>query len=293
MRPHLILPFLSVFVLAACGDEPSTSADVSAGDTTADVLADTAPDDALGDVAPPDVAPDMTEDMTEDVAPDTTDVAVDVADVQDTADVGPTVPLPGFGAISGPCGFLDDELTDPSPSFDVNAIDFGADPYDAADYALLTEFGQEVIDDGNAGGSSLLSEVFAMEVLARCELATLLATETEIRYTTEGKITDLLVEIDGRKIGVSVVRAVGFPKDDPYTVEQARTILERKLGDILESSANVAPEDAWQKQILHVLAYAEGHVESLEAAWEAIPAATRANTIVFVTVTNGDDLFLY
>ncbi len=292
MSRKLLLPFAAL-LLTACSDDPAPSQDVLT-DTTADATAD-ATADVAGDTAAdvnPDVGPDTS--PPEDASADSADSADTTPDTMDTTDTaGPTLPLPGFGAITGPCGFLDDELLDPNPSFEVNAIDFGSDPYDAADYGLLTEFGQEVIDDGNAGGSSLLSEVFAMEVLARCELATLLATETEIRYTTEGKITDLLVEIEGRKIGVSVVRAVGFPKDDPYTVEQARTILERKLGDILESSANVAREDAWEKQILHVLAYAEGHVESLEAAWEAIPAATRADTIVFVTVTNGDDLFLY
>ena len=63
-----------------------------------------------------------------------------------------------------------------------NTIDFGDNPYDTSDYALLTAGGQEIIDDGNAGGSSLYSEVFAYEVLSRCEGAMLLKTETEVIY---------------------------------------------------------------------------------------------------------------
>jgi hypothetical protein len=150
-----------------------------------------------------------------------------------------------------------------------------------------------VLTDGNAGGSSLESEIFAYEVLARCEGASLLKTETEVVYDTAGKITDLLVDIDGLKIGVSVTRAVAFPFESAYTVEQAETLLTGKLADILESSANVSAADAWTKQILHVIAYAEGHAASLETALANIDDAIVADTIVYVTITDGDDAFIY
>ena len=121
------------------------------------------------------------------------------------------VPLPGFGAISGDCGVLDDELTSPEPFYFVNRLDFADDVFDAEDLVLLTEGGQRLMDTENAGGSSTVSEAFAFEVLHRCELATLLATETEVHYTTTGKMTDLLVEIDGLRVGVSVARAYQVP----------------------------------------------------------------------------------
>lgn len=209
-------------------------------------------------------------------------------------DAGPTGPLPGFGTIAGMCGVLDDELGDGVPSYFANAIDFANDPWDEADYAALTTGGQEIYDDGNAGGSSLLSEVFAYEVLARCEGATLIKTETEIDYTDDqGTITDLLVEIDGRRIGVSVTRAIAFPFDDPYTVAQAETLLEDKLQGVLDSSANVAAADAWDKQILSVIAYTPDHAAALESAWANVDAALRADTIVYVTASDGADDFLY
>ena len=168
-----------------------------------------------------------------------------------------------------------------------------ADPYDDADLARLTAGGREIIADGNAGGSSIMSEVFAFEVLARCELATLVKTETEVVYDTQGKITDLLVEIDGQKVGVSVTRAVGFPFDDPYTVEKATAILEKKLADIQVSTANVSDGDRWVKQILHIIAYADAHVTSIETAWNALDSGLRGDTIILVTVSDGDDAFIY
>jgi hypothetical protein len=176
----------------------------------------------------------------------------------------------------------------------INSIDFGADSYDESDFDLLSMGGQKVLLDENAGGSSTYSEVFSFEVLHRCELAALLKTEMEIIYEPpEGKITDLLVTIESRKIGVSVTRAVGFPKDEPYTVEQAKTLLDKKLGGIQDSSSHVASEDQWVKQVLHILAYADGHADALAQAYGQIDPALLGNTIVVVTVTDGDDLFIY
>lgn len=210
----------------------------------------------------------------------------------DLPDAG--LPLDGFGAITGACGVLDDEEWESDASFVFqNAIDFAAAGYTEDDFDLLSAGGQEIILDGNAGGSSIMSEVFAFEMLHRCELAALLKTETEISYDTSGTITDLLVSIDSFKIGVSVTRAVGYPRDAPYTVEQARTLLEDKLADVLASTANVAAEDAWVRQILHVLAYAPEHAASLATAYAQIDEGIRDDTLVFVTVTEGDDEFIY
>lgn len=199
-----------------------------------------------------------------------------------------------FGVISGDCNVLDTELSSPDPSIIDSAIDF-ARMYTEADLDRLTDGGQEIIADGNAGGSSLYSEVFSFEVLARCETATLLKTETEVIYDTENPsaITDILVSIDDTKIGVSVTRAVGFPREDPYNVMQAKELLEDKLADILESTENVAPEDQWQKQILAIYAFAPGHADSLHQALTEIDPAIKADTIVWIIVSNGADDFIY
>lgn len=202
------------------------------------------------------------------------------------------LPLAGFGALSGDCDVLDDELGEAAPSRFQSAIEFAA-PFTDDQAAELTEGGRVMLAEGNAGGSSLYSEVFAFELLARCELAPLLKTETAIDYDQPGAITDLLVAIDGEKIGVSVTRAVGFPFDDPYTALQARELLERKLTDIQESTAHVSAADRWQKQILAVLAYSSQHADAMFAALDQIDAATRADTIVWILVTDGADDFIY
>jgi hypothetical protein len=199
---------------------------------------------------------------------------------------------PEWGQLSGPCPeFGVTELTSQSAFYFDDSIDFGSQAYD---YALLSTGGKKIYDDGNLGGSSIYSEVLSFEILHRCDLAELLKTETEIAYQDSGgKKTDLLVEIDGHRIGVSVTRAYAYPPDNPYTVAQAQALLDGKLSDILLSSANVAPVDAWDKQVLHVLAYSDQYAVSLAQAYALIDAATKADTIVDVTVTNGDDAIVY
>lgn len=283
------LPALALLLSSACG---TSSPPVAAADATAD--ATVALDATAVDASPEDAASADAADAGSIDDAGRADATTDAGSTDAaSADAG-SVPTPGFGAISGPCGVLDEALTSTSPAVFVNHIDFGNDPYDAADYARLSEGGREMIDDGNAGGSSLYSEVFSYELLHRCEGARLLKTETEILYDPpQGRITDVLVEIDGLKIGVSVTRAVAFPFDDPYPPERARTLMEEKLSGILESTAHVAPADAWRKQILYVIAYAEGHVAVLEAALAGIDPAVRADTVVMITVSDGDDRFLY
>ena len=70
-------------------------------------------------------------------------------------------------------------------------------------------------------------------------------------------------------------------------------MLEKKRGDINSSTLSVSAGDRGGKQMLTVLAYDAPHVASVEAAWAEIDAALKADTIVFVTVTDGDDRFIY
>lgn len=280
------------------------------------VAADAAADASVldGSAADADLAPSDTGDTVEDDTAPVADAEVpdgeatdaepaDAADADD-GDAGAPDAAPddvsapdGFGVLGGACGDIDREELEASSGTTVRTtIDFGEDPFDEPeDVALLTDGGRAVLEAGNAGGSSLYSEVFAFEVLARCEGATLERTERTVLYREDytGPITDLVVVIDGVRLGVSVTRAVGFPRDAPYTVERAAALLEDKLGDIVSSTSGVDPSEAWSKQILHVIAYAEGHVEALEEALTTLDDATVADTIVLITESRGDDAFLY
>jgi hypothetical protein len=198
----------------------------------------------------------------------------------------------GYGTLSGMCGDIDQQdVLSPDPSLFGDALDFTGRP--AFDISFLSPGGQAMYAAGNLNQSSLYSEIFAYEVLYRCEEAAFLKGEADIVYAINGKKTDLLIELEGQKLGVSVVRAMSFPKGTPYPVTQAFDVLDGKLADILQSSANVAPEDAWVKQILAVMAQTPEHAAAIEEAYTMVDPATKADTIVLVTVTEGDDDFVY
>jgi hypothetical protein len=211
-------------------------------------------------------------------------------------DASSDVPLSGFGSLSGMCGVLGaTELTGTAPSLFRGDLDFAADRYDdPADRPQLTSGGQTIAATPNAGGSSLFSEVFAFEILARCELAALVATETQIAYDDPAsKRADLLVSIDGTPIGVSVTRAVTYPFGNAYTPGAATTLLTKKLDDIEAARQHAVSDQHWDTSLLAALAYDSQHADVLAAAWAALPDAVRRDTIVLVFVTSGDDLFIY
>ncbi len=198
-------------------------------------------------------------------------------------------PLDGFGTITGDCNVL--ALPGDAGALISNTIDFGTETFDPT---FLSHGGAELFEEGTLGGSSIHSEVMAFEVLHRCEIAFLLKSETEIEYIDPGgKKTDMLVEIDGQNVGVSVTRAFKWGEGVVYTEEDAYTLLSDKLTDVLSSAANAGETDAWAHAILHIITYDPSYAPSLEAAYGTLPASLTDQTIVVMTVTNGNDEFIY
>src|SRR4029079_19060145 len=115
----------------------------------------------------------------------------------------------------------------------------------------------------------------------------------EIVYSTMGKMTDFEVSIAGHKVGVSVTRAMTDPFGGTDTLDAANMLIARKLGDIQLSTANVSAQDHWDKQILAILAWDDPTSETMAQAWMSQPANVKADTIVIISSTGGDDVFIY
>ena len=197
--------------------------------------------------------------------------------------------------ISGNINLLDNNILNSSNPYKFSGeIDFGSNPYDDSDFDSLSSGGKKLITDGNMGGTSILSEVFAFEVLRTTIGAQLLKSETEIVYTDpNGKQTNFLIQVDSHKIGVVVVRGYIYPPESDYTVTAAQTLLTNKLSKVNQSTANVTSADSWEKQILFVMAYSSSIATSFDTAWANIDNTTKGNTILVITTTNGDDSFIY
>ncbi len=246
----LYIGLLAVCLLAACGGEKEKGNENNAADKQADAKTDAKTDSGNKD---------------------------------------PDGPLAGFGTISGSCWVLDDEewLSD-KPFLFRNSIDFGTAEYDPA---LLSSGGNYIATHDNAGGSSVESEAIAFEMLYRCEGAEFLKGENEVAYQDDGgKITDILVKIDNRKVGVSVTRAY---VPGAYTLEDATRILKKKLADLPLSMANAASFDRWERSMLSVIAVDDAAADQIEAAFAQLSADIKGDAIIMLTVSNGNDDFIY
>ena len=198
----------------------------------------------------------------------------------------PTAPGDILGTLTGSCGIVKTQLAKTTPTLEKNALSFAAG--ETYEEASLSADGQRIMTTPNAGGSSVESEVMSFEVLRACEGAKLLKTETEVEYLddTTGPSTDILVEIEGKKIGVSVTRAYR-PSNLAFPDADVKTLIQKKLDDIQKSSARVKPKDKWVKQILHVFASNKAQADAVVRVLPTIDAAIRANTIVLLTQTSG------
>jgi hypothetical protein len=199
-----------------------------------------------------------------------------------------------LGTLTGSCGLVKTYLTTPTSTFVENALEFQAG--EVYDKSTLSDDGDKMFDTANAGGSSVESEVMSLEVLRACEGAKLVKTETEILYSPPddagpSSITDILVSINGTKIGVSVTR-VYKPSNMTLGDAEAKTILVKKLEGINRSSVRVLPADKWAKQILHVFTANKAASDAVVRVLPTIDAALKADTIILLTQTKGGG-FIY
>ena len=143
----------------------------------------------------------------------------------------------------------------------------------------------------NAGGSSLMSEALAFEMLARAFGASLEKTELELAYKKGSKMTDFAIQLfGGYPLGVSVTRAYKWRggREDPsgLDVHEARRLLIKKLRGINASSRNVQ-NYRWRKQLLFVWAFTHRDALLFERLYEQVPAELRANTVLVIALSAG------
>jgi hypothetical protein len=203
-------------------------------------------------------------------------------------------PADVLGTITGSCGHVKLYLTTTSHSLIQNGITFVAG--ETYDKASLSDDGDRLFDTPNAGGSSTESETMSFEILRACEGAKLLKTETEITYSPPdgsgpNSISDMIVDIGGKKIGVQVTR-VYRPPNITLTDEDAKTTLVKKFEGINRSTVRVLPADKWVKQILHVFTANKAGTDAVLRVLPTIDPAMKADTIVVLTESKGGG-FLY
>lgn len=147
----------------------------------------------------------------------------------------------------------------------------------------LSNEAKRIQNTPNAGGSSIESETLSFEILNKIFNAKLLKTEMEVAYFPEGgSITDYVVSMFNTHVGVSVTRAMKYYENQVFTIEDAHSLLRKKLKGIRNSSINSMIK--WEKQILHVWIYDERIARTLTDAWFEIEDELKTNTVVLITI---------
>jgi len=118
---------------------------------------------------------------------------------------------------------------------------------------LLGSEATRVVLEPNAGGKSVVSEALSVEYMAQRFRATDVQTEMELKYWSEHwKKIDYSVRVGNVRVGVSVTRAMGFPTQAEFTMEDARRLLKKKLFGLLVARAGIDESCRFGVAVLHV-----------------------------------------
>lgn len=179
--------------------------------------------------------------------------------------------------------------------------------------AVITGFDRDaarVFRNVNAGGNSIVSEALTADIFTRVHRGRGVRTEMEIQYIwSNWKICDMTIKLPtsgdlnrhafmlpsvdprGRiekskyvNVGVSVTRAMMYPSPDDFTLEDANTLLNKKLNGLISARGGVCDCDAFYKSILHIWCQTERIAELLHEAYRGLDAATRDNVLIMCTV---------
>lgn len=125
-------------------------------------------------------------------------------------------------------------------------------------YQLGSE-ARKVINEPNAGGSSWISEALSVEVLNRCLGACDVVTEMQVEYFFSNcKKVDYVARLPGRsgrrsdRCGVSVTRAMGFPSESNFSLEDANHLLLKKLQGLVVARSCISEAHSFTQSLLHV-----------------------------------------
>lgn len=154
---------------------------------------------------------------------------------------------------------------------------------------LRTEPSKKILNSVNAGGNSEVSESFSALYMSMqfggCELK----SEMEIKYITESKIIDYIINIYGVKVGVSVTRAMGYPHESRFTREDANELITKKLNGLVMAQNNTHESDKYNVAILHVISMSPRITELVEKTYRELQG--NYNVILIATVCSYSDIY--
>ncbi|AYV81008.1 MAG: hypothetical protein Harvfovirus13_14 [Harvfovirus sp.] len=145
----------------------------------------------------------------------------------------------------------------------------------------------------NAGGSSDFSEALSIDLMAARFGASKFALEMEVEYWISYKKCDFVTVIHNQNFGVSVTRAMGYPKATNFTEGHATKLLNSKINGLLAAREVVGEKHHFTKCILHVWCQTNEIASLICKAHQVMVLADSVISQVIVLVTVCIEKYIY
>lgn len=125
----------------------------------------------------------------------------------------------------------------------------------------------------NAGGNSVVSEAYSIHMLQNYFGFTSIILETEVKYWIQYKLVDYIGTFRGRRVGVSVTRAMTASwrtGSTDFSVANAEHLLEKKLYGLVVSRRCVDPEQSFRVCLLHIFCQSMAVVDAVRTAFQKL-----------------------
>lgn len=104
----------------------------------------------------------------------------------------------------------------------------------------------------NAGGASEYTEAMSIHYFENVFDGSEFILENEVQYWKEHKMVDYMCTINKQRFGVSVTRAMGFPRSSGFTYKDGKELLRSKIKDLIVACDLVITKHSFIKSILHI-----------------------------------------
>ena len=194
---------------------------------------------------------------------------------------------PGRGSSFSIDSYETPEIRLPSGSWkSLNNLNFGED-------ALRS------IEIENAGGRSALSEMLSIEYFSKKHGATDFLFEMEVEYWISYKMVDFVCSLpvhlgrsnEKERVGVSVTRAMAYPSPDLFTLEMAKTLLNKKMSGLVIARNAVIKKHRFFTSYLHVWCQTRKIADLVAEAYFLLPESEKSSMRVVLTVYENPEIY--
>lgn len=150
---------------------------------------------------------------------------------------------------------------------------------------LFCPAAKRCLNEPNSGGKSNVSEAVSMQYFAERFAAVKFILEMEItNYWMNTAIPDFLCSVYGNRVGVSVTRAMKYPKPELFNAEDAYVLLKKKMNGLIMARSGVCEEQAFFISFLHIWCQTPEIARHLQAVYPAVIAEDKTNTVSQIIV---------